>query len=240
MTILTRVKTGLIGRYLRRIVQLQRVRGSRRTVYAVLRRLAALRVLRPWVHLCAVDVWRLSSSGTSGPSRASALFSVRWATRDDADRLIDYFGGAARVTTRLAKGNRCVVTLCGDTIGAAVWLAMGPGEYAEDWDDLRCIVRFPQGVAWSYDGKGTRMGAWGAMMKKLPELLVEEGIEQSNAIIDGDNWPSIDGHRSLGYESLGVLLHLRILGMGWRAFRPHGAAWQRVPRTIDRLEIITR
>ena len=118
-----------------------------------------------------------------------------------------------------------------------MWLAIGPSDFAEDWDDLRCAFRFPSGIAWSYDGKGTKLGAWGTMMKQLPGLLRDANVQEMMTVIDCNNWQSMDAHRSLGYESVGVLLHARVLGFATRLWKPPGRRWRRVPPIVNRVEI---
>ena len=241
MTILTRVKTGPLGQRLRRVVQLQRTRGTARAGYAILRRLLAWPVLRQSLHLCAIDFWRLQLSADSwSPPRTSSLFTVRWAEPADLEELAQYFGSRERVKARIASGDRCVVAISQAKIGAAVWLGIGPSQFVEDWDDLRCVFRYPAGIAWTYDGKGTKLGAWGTMMKLLPGLLRHENVSEIATIIDCNNWQSMDAHRSLGYESAGVLLHVRVLGVPLRLFKPQGKRWRRVPPAIDRVKFVTK
>lgn len=241
MTTLTRVNIGPLGQRLRRVVQLQQIRGSARASYAILRRILAWPVLRQTLHLCAVDFWRLQLSADSwSPPHTSSLFTVRWAEPADLEELAHYFGNRERVKTRIAKGHRCVVAISQEKIGAAVWLGIGPSQFVEDWDDLRCVIRYPAGIAWTYDGKGTKLGAWGTMMKLLPGLLRHENVYEIATIIDCNNWQSMDAHRSLGYQSAGALLHARVLDFPLRLFKPLGKRWRRVPPTIDRVEIVTK
>ncbi len=234
---------GIIGRLLQplhRARQLQRSRGSVRTGFAILQRLGRLPVLRMIWHLCAIDYWRLPLGPSDNNARFSNLFQVRWATDEDLTALVDYYGDRARVTQRLARGHRCVVALSQQTIGAAVWLGIGPDQSEEDWEELRCLFQYPAQIVWSYDGKGTKMGAWGTMMKRLPSLLQQGGYEEIATIIDCNNWQSSDGHRSLGYERVGVLLHARLCGLGLRLFKPVGQRWQRVPAVLHQVAIRTQ
>ncbi len=242
MTILTRVKTGPLALRLRRAVQLRRARGTARAGYAVLRRLVAMPLLRHAVHLSAVDFWRLQLPESWSPPRTSPLFTVRLAQTDDIPALAHYFGHGKLVEARFARGDRCVIATSQGAIGAAVWLAIGPSQFAEDWEDLRCAFRFPAGVAWTYDGKGTKLGAWGTMMKLLPQFLLEDSllkdkVQEIATIIDCNNWQSMDAHRSLGYQSAGVLLHTRVLGCTVHLFKPLQQRWRRLPTAIDPVEV---
>lgn len=240
MSILTLVKTGSLGKRVRRIVQLQQTYGNVRVAYAILRRMLRLPLLRRTVQLCAVDFWRLPLTKPTDPVPPSSLFSVRLAERDQLPELAEYYSDAIRIDNRFAAGNLCVAAYSQGTIGAAVWLVMGPGHYVEDWCDLRCNFRFPEGTAWTFDGKGTRLGAWGTMMKQLPQLLDNCEAEEIATIIDSNNWPSLEAHRSLGYEAVGVLLHMRVLGITRHWFKPRGHWWQRLPSTIGNVEVIKK
>ena len=163
---------------------------------------------------------------------------VRFAQPGDVPELIEYFGNRRRVEARLARGDRCVIAASKESIGAAVWLALGPNRFLDDWNELRCAFRFPERIAWSYDGRGTKLGAWGTMMKQLPEILRGAKIREIGTAIDCDNWQSIDAHRSLGYISGGVLLHARFLGLSIQFFKPHRRLPRRIPTVVGRVHIV--
>ncbi len=237
MTTLPHVRTRPFAKRLRRVAQLRRTRGNARTVYAILRRLVDLPILRHCVHLCAVDFWRLPIPDSWSRPHVPSLFSIRLAHADDRAELARYFGDHERVEDRFARGDQCVVAICQKAIGAAVWIAVGPSHSAEDWQDLRCALHFPAGVVFTYDGKGTKMGAWGTMMKQLPRFLLDQNVQEITTIIDSDNWQSIDAHRSLGYTPEGLLLHIRVFGITMRFFKPPQHGWQRVPHTINRVHV---
>jgi hypothetical protein len=203
----------------------------------MLRRLSALPLLCRCLSICSVDLWHLPIRPASSFPPASSLFLVRWAEPSDREQLGNYFGDRYRVERRLARGDRCALALCQESIGAAAWVSLGPGHFNEDWNELRCSFRFPAGVAWSYDGKGTRMGAWGTLMKQLPELLRREGATEIATVTDCNNWSSIDAHRSLGYTSGGLLLHARLAGISLHGFKAPRRRWRRLPLTVAHLEI---
>ena len=131
------------------------------------------------------------------------------------------------------------ITLCQDRIGAAVWLVLGPGEFREDWTELHTFVRFPAGIAWSYDGKGTRWGAWGALMTQLPDMLRELGIRRIVTLIDCNNWQSHDSHRSLGYEKAGLISSAGLFGLWINVCRHANRRWQFLPAQIGAVELLT-
>ena len=229
MTTATRVNTGRLVRQVKRAVQLRRTRGNARVLYAIMRRVFSLPILRRCVRICATDLWRLRLSEARPPRRIPANFTVRRAEASDLQALIEYYGDAQRVTNRIERGGLCILARCGDQIGAAVWTYLGPNEFDEDWAELRTTFQFPAAVAWAYDGKGTKLGAWGTLMARLPELLATCGVEELATVIDCDNWQSIDAHRSLGFESVGIVGCLSILGLPLRVHKPPIGRWKRVP-----------
>jgi len=239
MTTLTSAKHGTHWQAWRRVTQLRRTHGNTRVAYAILRRLLSRAPWRFVVQTCAVDLWRLPLAPRPPGTPGTNLFTVRVADDQEVELLVEYFGSRQRVMSRLHRGHQCIVAMSGASIAAAVWCANGPGRFGEDWNDLRCSFRFPRGTAWAYDGKGTRMGAWGTMMKRLPEIMLERNIQEIATAIDGDNWKSFDAHHSLGYQRSGMLLHIRIAGCSLRFFKPPGQRWRRSPASIGSLGVCT-
>ena len=174
----------------------------------------------------------------TSPPRPTSLYTIHLATPDDLPALVEYFGNSDRIDRRLARRDMCVVAISQQQIAAAVWVSTGPNEIAEDWKEMRCTFRYPMGVAWAYDGKGTKIGAWGTMMKQLPALLRKSGIDEIATIIDCDNWQSFDAHKSLGFETVGILLCLNILGWTLHAYKPARQGWRRLPPTIGQIEVV--
>jgi hypothetical protein len=205
------VTVGAIGRILglaRKLARRLRTRGVPRTLYSVAWRVASLPGARRLVRLGAADLFRLAANHRPAAPRVPACFQVRWIDATEADIVAEYFGDERRVGTRFERGDRCAVTTSGGRIGAGVWIAAGPGCYDEDRQDLGFGLAIPDRAIFTYDGKGTRWGAWGALMARLPELLAEEDVEQVFTLIDCNNWLSLDSHQSLGYQRLGSLLQL--------------------------------
>lgn len=221
-----------------RAVWLYRTRGKSRLFYSVLCRLVSLPGLRHCVHLRAFDLChvRLAESPAAVPHRS--LFTVRLAQPADLPALSRYFGHRKRVDERLARGDLCVVAMGGNSIGAAVWLAVGPASMAEDWHDLRCTFRIPAGVAWSYDGRGTKIGGWGTLMNQVPAILRTRRVKEIVTLIGGNNWQSLDAHRSLGYTKLGTILHVRICGLCLWFFQHPGGRWRLLPTEAGCVEIV--
>ncbi len=238
MTTVTRGRTGQFLERVRRALKLRRTRGLGRVGYAFLRHVGRQPVIRSLIGICAIDMWRLPLNTPRPAPRTSSLFTVRFATPDDLPALEAYFGDPRRIDARLARRDLCVIALSEQQIGAAVWVSTGPNEIAEDWDELRCRFRYPSGVAWAYDGKGTKIGAWGTMMKQLPALLRKWDIGEVATIIDCDNWQSFDAHKSLGYEAAGILLCVNLFGWAWHLYKPVQQGWQRVPACVSQVEVV--
>jgi hypothetical protein len=206
-------------------------------LYSFTRRVVALSMVRPFARLTAVDVLHVTLSAQKTLARTPRSFVVRTATVADVTALGEYYAAPRLVQDRIQRGDLCAMTLCQDRIGAAVWIAIGPNEYREDWEDLRCSFRCPAGTGFTYDGKGTKLGAWGTMMVRLPELLRGTGITELYTAIDCNNWHSSDTHRSLGYAHVGLLATVRLCGLTVRICRPRGQRWHRPPTRIGALEV---
>ena len=221
-----------------------------RTLYAVFRRVLSLPVASRCMSVHADDLWQLDlkrkALAQSGPSQAGPApripqsFQIRMADESDHSALADYYGSEQTIRGRLERGDLCFMTLCQNRIGAAVWMALGPGEYRDDWDELQTLFQFPANVAWSYDGKGTRWGAWGALMMRLPNMLEERGIHKVATLIDCNNWQSHDAHRSLGYQQVGLLGSLDLCGLRVGACRHANRRWQFLPARIGAVEVLGR
>ena len=236
MTTLTNATIDTVVRRVRRAAQLYRMRGMGPVCYAIFRRAANLPMVRRCWHLCAVEFLRLPIASDE-PAATTRLYTVRQANDADRAQLVDYFNEHDHVPHRLAHGHSCYIAANRQAIGAGVWLAFGRTDYSEDWHELRSVIQVPAGVAWSYDGKGTKLGAWGVLMRQLPALLHSRNVSEIATVIDCDNWQSLDAHRSLGYQAAGVLLHIKFLGLPLRLFKPPQQRWQRVPKTIGRIGV---
>lgn len=220
-----------------RLIRFARSHGKLRALYRVGRRLAYSRWLRNWVKFCVVEVFTVSVSELKSQQRVHRAFVVRKAEEGDWHDLESFFPDPQRVRDRLRRGDTCVIALAAEQICAAVWLALGPKDYREDWKDLRCIYRFPAGVCWTYDGRGTRLGAWGSLMAQLPRYLRESGIAEVFTQIECDNRISLDSHKSLGYRPAGLICCFGILGLVLRIYKTRGGKWRLLPGRIGKLEL---
>ncbi len=217
-----------------RLIRLARSRGLGRAVYRVANRVVNANWSKRWWRFAVVEIYH-APLGNLQRSRVPRLFTIRTAQQEDLPALEAYFGDPQRVRDRWRRGDICAITFCGGEIGAAVWFAIGPNDYHEDWQSLRCIVRFPARIAWTFDGKGTKLGAWGALMARLPEFLEEFAVEEVYTAIDYDNIESIDGHLSLGYRRTGLLVHSWFLVVVLNVCKPAMGRWRRLPGQIGHL-----
>ena len=220
---------------LARLVRLARSHGISRAVFRLVLRLSEVRLWKRWCSLSVVEVYHVPVAELKRSGRVPRVFTIRKAQREDLPALEEYFEHSP-VGERYSRGDICLAAFAKDQIGAGVWFAVGPKGYSEDWQALRCVVRFPQGVAWTFDGKGTKLGAWGAMMMRLPELLEELAAEEVYTLIDYDNQESIDAHLSLGYRRVGVLTHFSLFALKLSILKEDGHGWQRLPGRIGKIE----
>jgi len=218
-------------------VRFARSQGIRLTLYRVVRRLIGICRLHKMLRLCCVDVFAASVSELKCHGRIPRAFQVRPAREEELPQLGPYFENPERVRDRVQRGAVCTITVAGEEICAGLWLSFGPNQHAEDRADVGCVFRFPEGVAWSFDGKGTRWGAWGALMARLPEYLKKQGIREVFLMIECDNRESLDGHRSSGYRRVGRVFSLRILWPWLCLWKPEGGSWRRLPGQIGNLRL---
>jgi hypothetical protein len=244
---MTSVTSATIGPWhsrVSKINQLQQSRGYKRTLYAILRRILRHPATHGRVGFYAGDFWQLDlesmTLAQTGPAtRVPRSYQVRMADENDLPALAAYYGNEQTVRERRKRGDLCFLTLCQDHIGAAVWLVLGPGEFREDWVEMHSFVRFPAGTAWSYDGKGTKGGAGGVLMKQLPELVRALGTRRIATLIDSNNWQSHDAHRSLGYEKTGLICSADLLGLRMNACRQRTGDWKLLPTHVGTVEART-
>lgn len=164
-------------------------------------------------------------------------YEIRPATEQDLPRLSTYFGSDRPIANRYRRGDIGVLAVRGDEICAAVWLATGPTEYSEDVRDLGCSLAVPEGVVFSYDGKGTRLGAWGTLMAHLPRLLDELQIRQIVTLIDYENTLSIRSHRSLGYRREGYVGCVKFARWVQSFYTDAGGIWRMLPGRIGSVSL---
>ena len=75
------------------------------------------------------------------------------------------------------------------------------------------------------------------MMMQAPRHLDRAGVDDVYTLIDYDNEESIDGHLSLGYRRVGLLLNVRLFGMGLTACKTESRRWQFLPGQIGHIEL---
>ncbi len=214
-------------------------RGPAKVAYGLLQRMTGRGRLRPWLDCTVMELFEAGVDKLKRSSRLPNAFTVREAGPNDADELGRFFGRPAQVEKRLGRGDACLITLAGGQVAAGAWLALGPATIDEDWPDLRCVYRIPAGVAWGYDGRGTKPGAWGALMARMPAFLESLGAGRTIAAIHYNNHLSMDSHRSLGYHSLGWVACIRLFGLTILRYRPLEGRWQRLPGHLGPVDLLT-
>ncbi len=221
----------------RRLVRLARSQGKLRALCRLGRRLRESRFGGLWCRFCVVEVFNAPVAGLKRFRRVPKTFTVREANADDREALGTFFTKPDTVAQRLNRGDTCIIATACDEIAAAVWLTFGPNDYRDDWGELRCNVRIPEGVCWTFDGKGAKWGAWGALMAWLPGYLERRGATDVFTQIDVDNRISIDSHKSLGYRPAGMIARVGLRWLSWRRYRTGNLRWGRLPGKIGKLEL---
>lgn len=222
---------------LMRLARFARSHGKLRALYsivgAVIERLRLSRLIK----FCVVEVFSVPVGELRRGRRVPRAFVVRPASAEDLPALGEFFSNPKRVRQRFDRGDLCMVTLAKNEICAAVWFALGPLDYREDFSELGCIFQVPAGVAWSFDGKGTKLGAWGSLMGQFPDCLEQHGAKEVITVIDYNNRDSLDAHKSLGYRGTGVVCYLKLLGFALRLYKNHGRRWRLLPGQIGNLTL---
>jgi hypothetical protein len=217
-----------------------RARGWRRLLYGTLRWLICSRFGRKWLRFAVAEVYHAPVAGLKRSARIPQAFAVRQAAAADAAALGAFFAKPAEVAARFLRGDACYVCEVGGQIAAAVWVAAGPKHYHEDWDEMRCVARVPRGAGFSFDGKGTRPGAWGALMARLPDFLAAAGLGELYTMIGYNNDLSKQSHLSLGYRRIGWVACGGLTWLVLRLGKPSAGRWRRLPRRIGRLAVLHR
>lgn len=219
-----------------RLIRFARSHGICRALSRIASRLSDSRWCRRGLQFALAEVYHAPVSQLKRSRRVPGIFNVRPVEADEL-RVAEAYFATPLVNERFRRGDVCLATFLKDKIGGGVWFFTGPNVYSDDWPTHRCTVCVPAGVAWTFHGKGTRMGAWGATMMRLPEYLEEVGAEDVYTLIDYDNQGSIDGHLSLGYRRVGMVVNLRVLGLGLTVYKADGRRWRRLPGRIGRLKL---
>ena len=76
-------------------------------------------------------------------------------------------------------------------------------------------------------------------MARLPHLLAERGLRTVFTLIEWNNWKSLDAHKSLGYESVGLVCCIQACGVARPAYRTSETRWQSPPGRIENVELVT-
>ncbi len=101
-----------------------------------------------------------------------------------------------------------------------------------------CIEKFFPDTAWSYDGRGPKLGAWGSLMATFPAMLEKRKIHGLTALVECNNWQAFDAHRSLRFEATALRASLSLFG--WHRcyyYKSKGAFWCTIPTTVSGVEL---
>ncbi len=221
----------------KRLVAHARRYGRDRAVSLLLHRVALLPLIRVGFQWHLLEVFTVQANQLKVPKRVPSNYQIRIAGQADQPALEEYFGDANRVRQRLERGDLCLIACCREEIGAAVWFLPGPASYGDDCQEIGCRFELPEGAVWSYDGKGTKFGAWGCLMAKLPEYLERWGVDHVFTAIDYHNGESLSGHQSLGYRRLGMLRRVMLSGLSRTVCKRSGDGWGQLPVAWDRLQL---
>jgi hypothetical protein len=237
MLSLTCGKTGPILSGLERFRVLKRSRGSLRASYSVLCKGMQLPLLRRCADLCVSEIYHLSLAGGKKDLPALRSLVVRAAGAGDLDALVQFYGDRPLLESRFDRGDLCILALCKEQVVAAAWFAVGPSEFHEDQETMHYYSKIPSGAAWIYDGRGTKLGAWGTLMAKLPQTLASRNIDNLVALVNFNNWRAIDAHRSLGFKSTATIGYVGAFGLHRCFFRTKESRWRPLPATVSGVEL---
>jgi hypothetical protein len=238
MTTLRFVNTQPLRHGVAKLMRHARSHGFVRAGYSLSQAVLRLPGLRRLLSFGTVEIYQRDVDGWAPKTRIPRMFDTRVAQEADLPELAQYVGCERRVRDRFQRGDRCLVTTSKGKLCAAVWFALGANDYQEDGPELGCGFRFPEQTAWYFDGKGTKIGAWGTLMSFAPEYLRARGVREVFTSIGCNNWQSINSHRSLGFRSLGLIACLGVFTKKAVFWRPHGARWQRLPGQLGQLQLV--
>lgn len=223
-----------------RVYKFAKKNGLRCTIYRSLNRIANLRPWRRWFQVSIVNIYSVPVEAMKKADQLPSMYKVRPADMNDIDALGTYSGNHERVKIRTDRGDLCMLNECMNEISAMIWFSFGPNQYKEDWDAVKCCVSFPENVAWMYDGKGTKLGAWGCMMMHMSDRLRDLGVEEVYTMVDWENHRSIKSMKSLGLQQIGSYRFLKLFGMQSNRCKLMGEKrWRRLPAQIGKLELMT-
>jgi hypothetical protein len=237
MTTAKSVTTRPVLRGVAKLIRHARNYGLVRAGYSLSQAILRSRPFRQVLSFGAVEIYYREVDSWTPNTRIPRVFSVRLAAQEDLPELARYSDCERRVRDRFLRGDLCLLTTCKGNICAAVWFALGPNDYQEDGHELGCAFQFPEQTAWCFDGKGTKLGAWGSLMAAAPEHLRARGVREVFTMIGCNNWQSIDSHRSLGFRSLGLITCLGAFTRKVVFWRTHAGRWQRLPGNLGRLNL---
>lgn len=220
-----------------RLMRFARSHGVARGLYRLCRGIADHGVGR-LIDLQIAEIFASPVSSLKCAKRPSTIYAVRLARKEDLSALEEFFSKPKAVQDRWRHGDQCLIALAEGEICAAIWWMLGPGEFRDDQEALGCVFEVPEGGCWSYDAKGARFGAFGSLMQQERHYLEHLGAKKVWGQVDFANTIAMATNESAGFEAVGQVLNLIVLGrrqLTWQ--RESGCGWRRLPGSVDGLEV---
>jgi CelD/BcsL family acetyltransferase involved in cellulose biosynthesis len=221
-----------------RLIRFAQSYGTMRALYWATSSAIQSLPLKNWIRLQVSEVFVGLASDLKCRERLPKSFTVRLAEKQDLRALESFSSMPERVSGRWCRGDVCILCLVDGKIGAAQWLALGPKEFDDDRNALRCTWRVSHGMSFNYGAEGKMLGAYGALCLRMAGFMKELGISTCFSHIDYANWESLKAANSLGCVSLGLVVHMAVAGFGFSLYRPWGGKWRSLPGRLGELELL--
>jgi hypothetical protein len=220
-------------------VRFARRHGLIRAGYLIIHGVICRFGLEKWIRFSISDIFSAKVSDLLRDCRIPRAFEIRFATQKDLPAIETLGRKREHSDARLREGNLCLLLWLGSELKAMEWVAIGSRDYWEDWTELRMILRIPAGAGFAFDGRGRAPGAWGMVMRVLPQELDRIDIHTIYMRIDYANAVSLNSHRSAGYSPIGRVFHCGVGGLGFSLWRDEQGTWHSLPAKLHNLELAT-
>jgi hypothetical protein len=230
--------TSSLGKILSLLRVAKHLRSSQ-LAYRVLVGVLAVTRLRRFVQFAISEVGLWDLANPQGPVRLPRVFVPTVAGEMDLDHIRTLYAGrsADQFTLRMRRGMLCFLLRSQGLPVAAEWVALGPGEFAEDAPDLGCIFGFPESSCWLFDGIGRSPGAWGALMRAVVADLHQRGIRYLFNQMKYSDIAALNSHFSMGFRIIGRICFVRFFSWSRIFVRQQSGVWNRVPVDLEKLRI---
>ncbi len=213
--------------------------GLLRAVYFLVHGTISRFRLEKWIRFSISDILCGNVSELVRESRMPKAFRIALAAEEDIPALAAEGRKPELVRARLGESDLCLLLWSGSELKAYEWIAVGPREYWEDWNEARIIIRIPAGCCWTYDGRGHSPGAWGMIMRTLPKEVERNSIRRIYQRVDYASPISWHSHRSAGYLPLARVFHVGVGHFGFTLWRQDQGKWHSLPARVQDLELVT-